>query len=420
MAFSSDHLICYNRFMTIKRPNKFKYGVLGAAFFNAVVCMFGAFFLLGIAVRNDVDIALMEQGAWFKTLILGMDKKPPKKDYLFIDVSRDKQLVDILDKEGFPVGNQAITDREKLAELFGILGEKPKNQPLILCDILFDSQSPADSALQVAMAKLPNLVLSYSFSEDGKGLRVPVFKKVKRGIANYETYNNTFMKFRLIHKDTLPSVPLQMYAITEKKTYQHGKLFTYLNNRPIMSYIGTNLRIRNYDLFDAPEKKRYNWIRLGELLMFPEDVPKICQDRILVIGSFNNDDKHETIMGDIYGPLILVNTYLALKHGDNIITWGWLLFMFGSFYVISVFLFWQAETKKLKFIQWFNRGLFRHILRFVTYAFGIVCIMLVSFLFFNKHLNIMNLGIWFYLLDSTIKYIYRRKGWLPPIAKNEV
>lgn len=409
--------------MTVKRPKKFKYWIFGAAFFNACLCMLGAFFLLGRSVKNDVDITLMERGAWFKTLVLGLDAKPPKDKFLFIDVSRDKQLVDILDQDGFPVGNQAITDREKLAELFNILGKNPKDNPLIVCDILFDSKSPADSTLELAMAKLPQLVLSYSFSEDGKSLTVPVFKQVKRGIANYETHNNTFMKFRLVYKDTLPSVPMQMYAITEGKTYKHGSIFTYLNDRPIMTYIGTNLRIRNYDLFDAPQKKRYNWIRLGELLMFPDDIAKICKGRTLIIGSFNNDDKHETIMGDIYGPLILLNTYLALINGDNIITWGWFLFMFFGFYFMSVFLFWQVNAQSTRFIKWLNywlsRGLFKHVLRLLTYAFGIIAMMVFSFLLFNKHLNIMKLSVWFYLIDSALKYVYRKRGWLPPVAKEE-
>lgn len=409
--------------MAIKRPKRFKYWVFSAALVNAFLCMIVAFFYLKKPIKNGADLTLMQRGAWFKTLVLGIDKKPPRKDFLFVDISRDKQLVDILDENGFPAGNMAVVDRTKLTELFNILGKKPKNQPLILCDVLFDSKSPADSLLEIAMAKVPNLVLSYSFAEDAKSFIIPVFKKVKRGLANYETHDNTFTKFRMIYKDTVTTVPLKMYEITHRKKYHKSTFFTYLNDRPILTYIGTNLRIRNYDLFDAPQKKRYNWIRLGELLMFPEDVLKICKDRIIVIGSFNNEDKHETIFGDMYGPLILLNTYLALVYGDNIITIGWLFLLFGTFYFMSFFLFWQMEVKRMKVIKWLNywlsRGLFKHILRFLTYAFGLTLLSIISFLFFNIHLNIMTLGVLFYLQDSAVKYFYRKKGWLESVKKEE-
>ncbi|OJJ19374.1 hypothetical protein BKI52_21430 [marine bacterium AO1-C] len=410
--------------MTIKRPKRFIYGVFGAALLNTLLCFLIAFFYLKKPIKNDADMTLLQRGSWFTTFILGIDKKPPKEQFLFIDISRDKQLVDILDENGFPSGNMAITDREKLAELFNVLGSKPKNQPLILCDVLFDSKSPSDSALELSMAKLPNLVLSYTFSEDDKSLVVPVFKNVKRGIANYETHNNTFMKFRLAYKDTLPTVPLQMYEITHQKKFEHGTLFNYLGGKRILSHFAPPLKIRNYDLFEAPEKQRYSWIRLGELLMFPEDILKICKGRILVIGNFaGNADKHETVMGDLYGPLILVNTYIALKNGDNIITVGWLAMLFFSFFFISFFTFWQVDVKQMRVINWLNywlsRGLFKHIIRLMTYVFGLTLVSVASYLFFNIHLNIMIMGGFFYLLDSAVKFAYRRKGWLEKVKKEE-
>ena len=357
-------------------------------------------------------MSLFQYTSLFKTFVLGIDQKPPKKDFLFVDVSRDKQLVDLLDNDGIPVGNLAITDREKLAELLNILAQKPKNQQMILCDMMFDQKSPADSALETAMNKLPNLLLSYVFDGDKDSLKLPPFKKVKKGLANYETYNNTFLKFKLFYRDSLPTVPIKMYEMLHQQKPRLGWMFNHLNDRMILNHFVTNLRIRNYDLFDITPKKRYNWIGLGELLMFPDDVLKICQDRIVVIGSFRAEDKHNTIYGDMAGPLILVNTYLALKNGDNVITLGWIIWLCVGFYGLSFFLFWQVDFSKRKFQRLANRGQFKYVIRFLTYSLGLSTLSMVSFFSFGIHLNILWLSFWFYLLDSILKTNYRKRAWL--------
>lgn len=371
-------------------------------------------------------MALLQRSSWFTTFILGQDKKPNKDKFLFIDVSRDLQFVDLLDQDGFEVGNASVVDRKKLAALFNILAKKPANQPLILCDILFDTRSDQDSILNAALLKLPNLVIPYTFGDDGKSLVKPVFKKAKQAMAVYETHNNTFMKFRLSYGDSLLTVPLKMYEITHRKKYTKGRIFNYLGNKPILSYFVPSLHIRNYDLFDTKDStKKYHWLRLGELLDFgDEGVLTECKNRILVLGSFSgNNDKHETWLGDLYGPLILLNTYLALVNGENVITWGWFVLLFLSFFLMSFFLFWQTNIKKTKIIMWLNhwlnRGLFKHVIRLMTYVFGLSLISLISFLFFNIHLNIMALGGLFYLADSIIKFFYRKKGWLAKPAPEE-
>lgn len=407
----------------VNRPKKFIRIVLIAAFLNTLLCFIIAFFFLKKAIKNDADMTLLVRGSWFTTFLLGQDKKPPKNKFLFIDVSKDIKPVDLLDQDGFPAGNIAITDRQKLSNLFNILATKPKNQPLILCDVLFDIKSPQDSALNAALNKLPNVVIPYTFGDDGKSLVKPVFTKVKKGMAIYETHNNTFMKFRLAYGDSILTIPLKMYEITHQKKFTKGTFFNYLGGKPILTNFVPKLPIRNYDLFDTRDTtKKYNWLRLGELLDFGEEAAlEECKNRILVLGSFSgNNDKHESWLGDMYGPLILLNTYLALVNGDNVITWGWMIFLFLGFFLMSFFLFWQTDFKKMKFFMWLdfwlNRGLFKHIIRLMTYVFGLSTISVISFLFFGIHLNIMVMGGFFYLLDSLVKYFYRKKGWLPKPA----
>ncbi|OJJ22182.1 hypothetical protein BKI52_09085 [marine bacterium AO1-C] len=398
--------------MSTQRPKTFFRGVLIASLVNTLVCILFTFWLLNRPTWNGAEMSLFQYTTLFKTFVLGIDQKPPKKDFLFVDVSRDKQLVDLLDNDGIPVGNLAITDRERLTELLNIFAQKPANQQMVLCDLMFDQKSPSDSALEAAMNKLPNLLLSYVFDGDKDSLKLPPFKKIKKGLANYETYNNTFLKFKLFYKDTLPTVPVKMYEMLHQKKPHLGWAFNSLNHRIMLNHFVPNLRIRNYDLFDIDPKKRYNWIGLGELLMFPEDVHKICKDRIIVIGSFQSEDKHNTIYGDMAGPLILVNTYLALKNGDNVITIGWVIWLCVGFLGLSFFLFWQIDFSKRKIQRLANRGQLKYVLRFLTYSLGLSLLSIISFFGFGIHLNILWLSFWFYLLDSLLKTAYRKRGWL--------
>lgn len=398
--------------MPNQRPKKFLRWVLIASSINTLICMLLTFWLLNRPTWNGAEMSLFQYTTLFKTLILGIEEKPAKKDFLFVDVSQDKQLVELLDNDGIPVGNLAITDREKLTELLNILAQKPKNQKMVLCDMMFDQKSPSDSALEVAMNKLPNLLLSYIFDGDKDTLMLPPFKKVKRGLANYETYDNTFLKFRLFYRDTLPTVPVKMYELLHNKKPQMGKFFNSLNERKILNHFVTNLRIRNYDLFDIDPKQRYNWIGLGDLLMFPDDIHKICKDRIVIVGSFQNEDKHNTIYGDLAGPLILVNTYLALKNGDNIITVGWVIWLAIGFFGLSFFLFWQLDFRKSKLQRLVGQWQIKYVIRFLTYSFGLSIISIISFFVFGIHLNILWLSFLFYLIDSILKTNYRKRGWL--------
>ena len=68
---------------------------------------------------------------------LNSRETPPSKEYALINVSYDLSLIDRYDEFGFPVGNQVITDREKLQNLFQIINSSSGKPNYILCDIEF-------------------------------------------------------------------------------------------------------------------------------------------------------------------------------------------------------------------------------------------------------------------------------------------
>lgn len=54
--------------------------------------------------------------------------KTPADNMVFINVPHDKQLVDVADDFDFPIGNAAVTDRQKLARLFEFINESGAHQ----------------------------------------------------------------------------------------------------------------------------------------------------------------------------------------------------------------------------------------------------------------------------------------------------
>ena len=81
-------------------------------------------------------------------------------DVIFINVANDKQLVDINDEFGIPVGNAPITDRNKLAQLLEIL-DSCGTYKYIMLDVFFEEgyQTSKDSSLFPKIANMRDIVI---------------------------------------------------------------------------------------------------------------------------------------------------------------------------------------------------------------------------------------------------------------------
>ncbi|MEM7299340.1 MAG: hypothetical protein AAF391_13870, partial [Bacteroidota bacterium] len=62
---------------------------------------------------------------------------PSTEEYALINTSYDLQLIDRYDDFGFPIGNQSVTDRQKLTQLLQIINESQNAPKYIICDIHF-------------------------------------------------------------------------------------------------------------------------------------------------------------------------------------------------------------------------------------------------------------------------------------------
>ncbi len=151
---------------------------------HSIFVIFLTFFWLNTTFMYEDEYLLIRLTSVIKRLALGIEEKPDKSRFLFVGVSWDKALTDKLDDSGLPIGNQAITDREKVAKFLHVINQKPDNHKFLVVDIFFKDTSPADSALQSELYRTKNYLLSYHKNADD-GPDYPIFT-AEVGLSDYE------------------------------------------------------------------------------------------------------------------------------------------------------------------------------------------------------------------------------------------
>jgi hypothetical protein len=124
----------------------------------------------------------------------------------------------------------------------------------------------------------------------------------------------------------------------------------------------------------------------------------------------NRLDVHRTIYGDMLGPLILLNAFLALEKGDNQITWYFIAFLIAGYSLVSYLCFKQVEILEGWLLRWlpiprYVREMLESFASYLLY-FGLLAI--VSYMLFDFHLTILKISIYMQLLEWIIKNIRQR------------
>ncbi len=137
---------------------------------------------------------------------------PDSKDFALINTSYDLQLIDRLDDFGFPVGQRAITDREKLKIVLDAITKAKHPPKYIICDIHFLDSTAFDAGLDSTLQKFDNLIISYHLNDFGE-IEPPIFKNVNRGLSDYvigSVFDGVY-KYQLLHHDSLKLTPLKIF-----------------------------------------------------------------------------------------------------------------------------------------------------------------------------------------------------------------
>lgn len=395
-----------------------------ASFINAIVMLLITFLLLSTPYALPDEYWLVQASAVTKNLIFGLEKKPDSTRFLFINVSKDKALIDLEDPDfpGYVVGNEAITDRAKLVKLLEILIQKP-NHKFMVFDIDLKGKSESDSALAALINKMPNLHVSYHLDDKDKPdyPEMPIKKKLT--LSDIEKVQEQFLKFKIFFNDSIKSTPLVMYETVHKKKFKKGYSplgIHYIDKQPIFNNFILDYRIRSRDY-----GTRYPKIYLGESLKICEDstgqmnietaetsLLKLTKDRIIFVGDFEDRDIHDTIYGKIPGPIILINAFLALEYGDNKIVLNLVLYILLVYTTISYLVFsrkyvwsyyfkkkvkrWKEENPKIKMYG----GVVFYVLFFSSVS-------IISYFIYELHVGGLVLAFYIFIIDYLKTWLNR-------------
>ena len=324
-----------------------------------------------------------------------------KTKYLLINTSNNNQLL-ALDNDNQI--NTVITDRKELVKVLNILNDNSQKIKYIICDIFFgESDTINDNALENVITLLDQkkkLIIPYYIEEDENYIHYPIFD-ANHGLSQYKFsfLNTQYLKYSFISYDTIKHLPLIVYEDITGKEMNKRKLigirYYTMDNKWCLNTIIPEFRYTSFNVI--PDS---TVIDLG---FFSADM--LGRNQIIFIGDFEGvRDRHHSIVTQVAGPLIVINAFESLVHGDNLIKMPYFLFLFFFFIVISYHTFYRTWLKpylskkaKPHIIIDFLRSKLNYLL--------ILLLTLLSMLFFHHYIHLLILLSYFAFIEIIIAFV---------------
>ncbi len=373
---------------------------------NTVILFLLSFWLMSLPwLASDEKLMI-----WATSLVKLVQREVPSSDrFALVNTSYDLTLIDRYDEFGFPVGNQAITDRSKLSLLLDIVNSGEARPDMMFFDILFESQTEEDSTLEAELQQLSSHMLSYHLDDNEEPL-LPVISGVNIGLSDYVVGNifEGVYKYQLVYKDSLHLSPLRIYEMLNNVRAEKQGPFVKLGEYTTLNNFIINYRVLQKDIDDL--EAGFNPINLGELLLLPdEDIQAYLADKIVVIGDFRANDFHETLFELTAGPLILVNVLLSLESKDTYINWLFFILLTSVFLYLSYMSLTDKDVIEEAIQRRFgNIAIAKYVAGFASYLGILTLLSITTFFIFNIHLNVFFLACYLYGVDKINSIIRRR------------
>lgn len=307
----------------------------------ALTLAVGAVILSYLSTNMNISLtgekAVLKYWNAFTDLITAGRDRAPADVVVFINVAHDKQLVDITDDFGIPIGNAAITDRQKLSRLLDLINESGEYQYVML-DVFFESgfETEVDSALFGRIASMDRLVIPKHID----GALESECLEQKAGYADYATSinENDFTKYLLFRKGRA-SMPLKAYTEVTGRDVKRVLLWYADKGKLARRVMFPKMYVRMDSPYRPDGQKAY--LNLGTDILDTEeevDWSDYFKGKYIVIGSFAGDDIHTTYAGDLPGSLINYNVYLSLMKGQHRIPFVLVIVYFLIFFAMAYLL----------------------------------------------------------------------------------
>ena len=366
---------------------------------------------LGMTYTFGDEAFLIKWTSLIKKEILAIDPKPDPGSVLFVNTSATKvQVYTDADPLSLKPSTELITDRVKLAQLLELMVPYKDSIRLIVVDVLFDIAAEGDSLLQKQFDRLGDKVLCVSYMPSADSLIRPVFS-VPYALATYRSAAGMYFKYPVITGE-LKTLPTVMYEKLNGREFSGKGLLYRVDGKLSFKAPITDFKVRMSDFRVGSDLHQANFalhhletVNLMGPLMDKSDLNKLFSNKLIMIGDFSTDI-HKTPFGVMPGMLVIYNAYLTLQDDENIMNLFWLLLMLAGFTWISYrlisgkgFNLFDLLKKKYK------SGWVHFIIDSVDEIFFLSLLTLLSYFFFNIHINILVLFIYLKIMEFFIEYL---------------
>lgn len=387
-----------------KMRKRKRHKILLISLCNAIILLLLSYVLNNQSLFTGEDL---NQYAWLQFIKekIGLSERTDYKDALFINVAYDKQLVDICDEFGMPIGNIDITDRAKLLKLLNLLTETNTYRYVIL-DVRFEKgfKSEVDSFLFAKIRQMDRMVIANHKD-------IELADSMLLGKAAINDYASTivatnFARYKFIQNGR-PSLPLYVYhELTSKTIKKHGLLYTCYGRLCHNSHF-LRFPTNGFAEYDEKGDKAYNHLGSDILANYSNsDLAELTKEKLVFVGDMV-DDVHDTYAGLKPGTIITYHALRSLLKDEHLVSFGLIFFLGVLFFLISLSLFSQISVIKwIPFIRNTNSKMLFFIISFIGYAFVLSLIVCVLYLFFDQSISIFIPSLYF----STLKTINNYKS----------
>lgn len=349
----------------------------------------------------------------------GLSKDYVPEDYVFINISYDKELVPVYDEYGLPEGVMDITNRTKLTEF---LSQLDNQQKYVMMDVLLDNRyrSESDSLLTETILKNDRIGIARSSTADLIDKRLID----KSGFIDYSTdiYETNFVKYEFL-KDGEETLPYKIY-LSENSNGEIRSWGPFYFKDVKLAWKSLILRFP-IKLWNETIHDHGNVVKEGlqeklilnlgsDILDMGIDIPSLVKDKIVVIGDFREDDIHDTYLGKIAGPVINVNALEALCNNELVIPW-WIVVFLIIFYGLTTYFIllpkgYNNLVNKLLNHKWLQNKIIQYLLSFIGFSAIFTIVGGTVYLIFGRDINVFIPSLWFTFLYGFKKHFLNHEN----------
>lgn len=325
---------------------------------------------------------------------------------------------------------EAITNRRKLYYLFKWLYEHPERYNIIVVDIVFNNRSFApeeqvyDDSLGLVLKKLADkgkvlLAADYYHNIIKDDLYTTYIGEEHYADVRANIQSEKYAVYQLSNEYTT-SMPMQMLKRIDSIQFEPSKLGLIEIKHPqgrkelSFNYVIPRLYVTN-DYLDSlnlyggsNDGEKVNYLNLGDLtvalayklnnILSVED-----SNKNIMIGSVQSDeyDIHNTVYGNVNGPLYLLNIYYNILH-DNSIFNRFAACMLFVFYVVCLSWILLFSHRKIEETT-LKKFLFKKVIVDNWHYIALVIMVILYYYIFSQVINILYIGAILSILEVSVK-----------------